>query len=600
MKKKLFIFLFCLLNFSFCWAKEPTFEQKQALFMMNYAQYSAYKLKTYNNIAALEDEYKNLKDNMNLEIIKDDSSVQTINYLMDAIHEERKNNKNRERLEASIERKMNNAIYDSIPQVTNIFVGGGNPLSMVISAAQTSGMMYLNYKKYKNQLSEEYDDQMWEYQQLSEDELNFIYKELNTYSHQLIQQYGISDEWRVNENELSKLFNFLKDDNISRKYTNLKNLTSDRYYQHFPLFWYHLAQAALDSGNDKDAITYYDRFESENIQIFRYDTTAVDAYKGKISILLKNPKVNNTEIISKLKFIERNKTTWNDYYFCSLVYANIGDINNAKRLLERNISELSSLVDNDLLDKSSILKIYTSDYDLDNGSKIQKDDSTYKYYQSDFAKQPSKKPYNINYDGLELSRNLLQKIGNEDIALNSITAQYKQDTTSLNEALYFFGTTNANKVVQNSLTDVQKIKVSTTALSEKALTITCQLPLQWMLSSSTRLFAVLQDSSKRITKVELYIDNSAIKKLKKEKISECELIYSTGKITYDWKKNGTSFVGLVLEHPLYPIELKYNLDLDKYNKNQNADYLNFNGKDYKIEKSKNESSSIIDIIKSKF
>lgn len=111
---------------------------------------------------------------------------------------------------------------------------------------------------------------------------------------------------------------------------------------------------------------------------------------------------------------------------------------------------------------------------------------------------------------------------------------------------------------------------------------------------------VLQDSSKRITKVELYIDNSAIKKLKKEKISECELIYSTGKITYDWKKNGTSFVGLVLEHPLYPIELKYNLDLDKSNKNQNADYLNFNGKDYKIEKSKNESSSIIDIIKSKF
>ena len=75
--------------------------QKQALFMMNYAQYSTYKVRTYNNIAVLEDEYKNLKDNMNLEIIKDDSSVNTINRLMSLIYEERKNNKNRERLQAS-------------------------------------------------------------------------------------------------------------------------------------------------------------------------------------------------------------------------------------------------------------------------------------------------------------------------------------------------------------------------------------------------------------------------------------------------------------------------------------------------------------------
>lgn len=53
---------------------------------MNYAQYSAYKSKTYNNIIVLADEYKNLKDNMNLELIKDDSSITTINNLMDMTH----------------------------------------------------------------------------------------------------------------------------------------------------------------------------------------------------------------------------------------------------------------------------------------------------------------------------------------------------------------------------------------------------------------------------------------------------------------------------------------------------------------------------------
>ena len=208
--------------------------QKQALFMMNYAQYATYKIRTYNNIAVLEDEYKNLKDNMNLEIIKDESSVQTINYLMNAIYEERKNNKNRDRLKASLEKKMNNAIYESLPQLAGVFIGAKTPVNMVYDAVRTAGIMYMNYKKYKSQLSNEYDEKMWEYQQLTEDELNYIYRLLNTYSHQLIQQYEISDEWRLNENELSKMFDFLKDEDSKRKFTNLKNLSTDRFYSHFP------------------------------------------------------------------------------------------------------------------------------------------------------------------------------------------------------------------------------------------------------------------------------------------------------------------------------------------------------------------------------
>ena len=414
--------------------------QKQALFMMNYAQYATYKIRTYNNIAVLEDEYRNLKDNMNLELIKDESSVQTINDLMDLIHEERKNNKNRERLRASLERRMNNAIYESLPQVASVIVGGfSNPFGMVLNAAQTAGMMYMNYKKYKNQLSEEYDEKMWEYQQTTEDELNYIYRLLNTYSHQLIQQYGISDEWRLNENELSKMFDFLKDEDINRKYANLKNLSTDRFYSHFPLFWYHLSQIALDIGEEKKALEFYNRFEEENIPIFRYDAVAVDAYKGKISILLKKKEPNIEEIKSKLEFIEKNKTSWNDYYFCGLVYANIGDTENAKRVLERNVNELAAAVDSDLMDKDSLVKIYTSNYELDGGSKISKDDMFYSYYQSDAAKKPAKAPYNTLYDGLELSRNLLYIIGNEEIALESIQKQCKLNTTSLNESLYFFG-----------------------------------------------------------------------------------------------------------------------------------------------------------------
>ena len=203
------------------------------------------------------------------------------------------------------------------------------------------------------------------------------------------------------------MFDFLKDEDSKRKFTNLKNLSTDRFYSHFPLYWYHLAQSAMEIGNEKEALEAYAKFEEENIPIFRYDTTAVDAYKGKISILLKDQDKNLEEIKTKLQFIETNKTSWNDYFFVALAYANIGDITNAKRVLERNINELAAAVDSDLMDKDSLMKIYTSNYELDGGKKISKDDMNYSYYQSEAAKRPARAPYITQYDGLELSRNLL-------------------------------------------------------------------------------------------------------------------------------------------------------------------------------------------------
>lgn len=575
--------------------------QKQALFMMNYAQYATYKVRTYNNIAVLEDEYKNLKDNMNLEIIKDESSVYTINRLMNLIHEERKNNKNRERLQASLERKMNHALYDSFQQLPSVLVGTGvnfgSPMALtalagpMLNVLQSAGMMYMNYRKYKNNLSEEYDEKMWEYQQLTEDELNDVYEELNTYTHRLIQQYGISDEWRLNEHELVKLFDFLKDDDAKRKFTNLKNLSTDRFYSHFPLFWYHLAQVALEIGKEKDALEFYARFEEENIQIFRYDTIAVDAYKGKISILLKDQEANLEEIKAKLKFIEANKTSWNDYYFCALVYANIGDAESARRILERNINELASAVDSDLMDKDSLVKIYTSNYELDGGSKVPKEDMYYSYYQSDAAKRPARVPYNTLYDGLELSRSLLQKIGSEEVVLESIQKQYKQNTASLNESLYLFGKTSANAVAVNSVSDIKKIKVSLENMSDKTSCVSCQIPLQWMLSSSTKLSAVFKDKAGEIVELPLELDEKAMKKLKGNKISECSLIYTTGNVITNWKRSGLVFAGVKLCHPIYPLSLRFSVEMTKAYKDMIADSFEFGGKEFKVEKSvQNESS----------
>ena len=466
--------------------KEPTEKQKQAIFMVNYAQYVIYKLKTYNNILALDEEYANLRDNMNLETIDDYNSVKTIQNLMGDLYEEKKNNKNIERLKKSIEKRMNQALYSSVAQGVSQIRASGTDLvsigiSLGVSTLKAGASCFIGYQQYKNELSNEFDEKMFEFKQIQEDNLNDRYKELMDYTYTLVKKHKLSDEWRLNGVELEEIFKYLKDSNKERVFTNLKAMSSGRYVQHFPMFWYHLAKTASDIGKDTEALKYYNRFEKENIEIFRYDRNAVNAYKDKIFILLKdeNKDKNKKEIIEKLEFIEKNKTAWEDYYYCALVYSQIGDVKNAQRLLERNITELSAEVDNRFVDAKDINQIYNNFI----GNKY--------------------------YDGLEFSRALLRNLKNKTVPNTSVKDEYEKNTQAFNEYLYYFGLQTSKQLVDNSINNIKdilvsiepdwffskdwkldKLKLGKKSLSFHDFYVNVKMPMQWVMSSDTNLYAL--------------------------------------------------------------------------------------------------------------
>lgn len=299
MKKIWYCVVFLLLSFFSMFSQGVlSTEQKQAVAMMNYVQYVTYKLKSYNNIVLLKDEYRTLK-NMNLEVIKDEESVREINNLMNNITEEVINNMTLERLERSIQRRMNNAIFQNTTNVTAVFYGSVDPFSLVLNAVRAAGNMYMSVQQTKNQLSEEFDEKSWEIEQRTMRSLNQIYEKLNLYSFRLIKDYSLLDEWRVTEEQIQPIFDRLKDPDLERRYQTLKDLSDKPYYDHFPLYWYYLGIAAADCGYDDLALKYYNKFEDENVGIFRIDYTALDAYKGKIAILVKNINLNKKEILEK-------------------------------------------------------------------------------------------------------------------------------------------------------------------------------------------------------------------------------------------------------------------------------------------------------------
>ena len=191
----------------------------------------------------------------------------------------------------------------------------------------------------------------------------------------------------------------------------------------------------------------------------------------------------------------------------------------------------------------------------------------------------------IDYDGLELCRALLKELDDNKISVASIENQYKSDTQSVNEILYWFGLNPASSVLRNSKEDIKKVLVSSKVLSEKACQIDVKIPLQWVMSANTDLVALFyKTNSNKPIIFNLKIDEKETKKLKKAKSTPKDTIlcYTTGKADFNWKKEGYYFAGIYLAHAIYPVQFLYPIDLNKPAKNVAPCGIYFNGREYEL------------------
>ena len=238
-----------------------------------------------------------------------------------------------------------------------------------------------------------------------------------------------------------------------------------------------------------------------------------------------------------------------------MTYYRLGDIENAKRLLERNISELSSSIENKYLEFSNLTQIH----------------------------EIKTKFNNCDFDGLEISKALIKTISdNDEISLKTMEEFYNTNLSSYKEKLYWFGNNTTDTIVADSIEDVEKVLLSAIAISNSEVKVVCQLPMKWVLSSNVNLFAVFTNPEEnKEEKVLLNFDEKAVRKIKNKTIENCSLIYSN-KIKIDWK-NSWDLLGIRIEHPLYPIDFIYDINLNKGGKKILPVKIRFNNNEYKLE-----------------
>ena len=326
-----------------------------ALFAINHINWVVTKIKTYNDPAVLEEEYRGLTaDALNLRVIKDPELIDLICRILDVIVEMRIEEKERAFLKDELDQGTSDAMVDAI---SGFRVSGFNPISMVASAITSVATAAMNYRKAKRALQKKFERQNWALDKNRMYYLNDLNKELLRDFWAIVQKYpDLPDEYRVSERNIQLLVDHLKDEDAFKRHEFLRAFSGQ--FAGFQPYWYHRAAAAYEVANDKrvdagirkdareDAHFSLEKFMSVQIDcgnVLRKDQTAAKAALLRAAMLSQDKSNNRQAYQDAINVVVRNSSPddWQSAYFCALIaIRELNDVDQAEKILAPAISEL--------------------------------------------------------------------------------------------------------------------------------------------------------------------------------------------------------------------------------------------------------------------
>lgn len=298
-----------------------------ALFYINHLSMAVTKIKTYNDPRVLEEEYEALSLNsLSLDSINDVEVIDLIQEIMTYITDMRIQERERAMLKEELDQGMSDALYDSL---SGISCSGTTPVGIVFSLVTSAASAAANYKRARARVMKEFRKQEWALDKEKMVELNELNKRLLMNYWVLVKRYGIPDEFRVTERDISRFYERLKDESCQMRYRFL--MTNQKTYQFLPTYWYYLGRAAYECGHRAEAVNALDTFVEKQYKyanILRCDKLAANCATLRAQILLEDANENGKPIDKnllrkQLQIIRKNTTDddWTLRYFCAAVYA---------------------------------------------------------------------------------------------------------------------------------------------------------------------------------------------------------------------------------------------------------------------------------------
>lgn len=320
---------------------------------INHINWVVSKIKTYNNVLVLEEEYKQISpDRLNLNRIPDQKTLNKITEMLDILHSMIRDERDLSHWRRVYELRKKNAQFEfwagqyrTVGTTVSETAWAHALLAFdpVFSLSNSVLNSYRDYTQYIQGLEGEVVQKQFEFESAQLERLHQLNKELLQSQWEMIQEYQFDDSLRVVDSDITHLIEALKDADHARVYARVEAM-KDRF-EIFPVYWYYLSSLALEMGHTEEALAACDAFFKVNRGLFRNDPMVASVAMNKIYLLEKN-KANKTIIRDLLALVWKHNAIdvdWRKDYFAATIYATyLEDREMAEKVLQHGMAALGA------------------------------------------------------------------------------------------------------------------------------------------------------------------------------------------------------------------------------------------------------------------
>lgn len=333
-KVALFLCFFSLVPFlTLPEAAAEEYDPLNTIMALNAAVVSVHSVVTTEDRIVLDQEYKNIINNLKLgEIESDYSIVDLYRQLMDSITSSTLRDEEAKRFKEQYDSLQKRSLVRSM---TGVRAYGGS-LSSFLGSLLVSGVSaYFGYQEQKTEIRSQLDESLWRLEKDKIEDFNRLQKELLNASWTLLRKYSLPDEYRITQDNLRNYTKALQMEDKAQAVRMFKRL--ERSFKMYPPFWYHYGTAAYASGNEKLAEECFDEFEKIWLPILRQDPYLVAVIKHRI--VMGGDSLSNEKMSEYLDVLQENVgvNDWINNIFIAVTAFQRGEKDVAVELLEANI-----------------------------------------------------------------------------------------------------------------------------------------------------------------------------------------------------------------------------------------------------------------------
>ncbi len=314
--------------------------------LLNYCRESLFRIAEFNDRTVLDEEYGKLVNNVDVTRIQDDEIAEIFKLFLTELDALKLNADEKERIVAAYNRQIQSSVLQYFRpgkgiqdlKSAGIPVGGNSPAALACKGILIVASGIANYKSSVTKLQQEAGARIAALTGEELKRLTTLRTQFFDTEYRIYKRYGLSDRLNLKEVQLEQYLKVLADEDSHRRLERLDRLKDD--FAAFPPFWYQLGRAAQESGNRSLALAHYAHFEQVYTRVFREDPDYVMLCMHRV--LLWDPQRDRGAIVRDLQTIERHTKyyyKWESVLFAALTYYQIGDLENARRLIQTSIHE---------------------------------------------------------------------------------------------------------------------------------------------------------------------------------------------------------------------------------------------------------------------